>query len=115
MYVDWGKAFAKSTQLYTFYDLLTGYSTLSSIQKLFESKDILTKEFYVSVLSGQRRSLADSYVSSIDLENSRDIRKLFYVIEMFYLKFEENEYFQQDTTWKQFLKLLERDGYVFEN
>lgn len=34
---------------------------------------------------------------------------------MFHLQHENNEYLQNDTLWKQFLKLLERDGYKLEN
>lgn len=101
--------------IHTFYDLLTGYGTLATIQKLFECEYIFEAENHVSTLSGQRRLLADSYVSSINLNNPSDLRKLFNVIEMFYLENEENEYFQNDTTWKQFIKLLERDGYAFAN
>ncbi len=101
--------------IHTFYDLLSGYGTLATIQKLFECEYIFEAEDHVSTLSGQRRSLADSYVSSLDLKIPSDLRKLFNVIEMFYLENEENEYFQNNTTRKQFFKLLERDGYAFVN
>ncbi|MCV2514754.1 abortive phage resistance protein [Bacillus subtilis] len=101
--------------VHTFYDLLSSYGTLASIQKLFECEDIFETELYESTLSGQRRSLADSYVSTLDLSKSNDLRKLFNVIEMFYLENEENDYFLNDSLWKQFLKLLERDGYSFDN
>lgn len=99
--------------IHTFYDLLSDYSTLSKIKKLFECEGIYEPEYFVSTLNGQRRSLADSYVSTLDLSKSSDLRKLFNVIEMFYLENEDNEYFLNDSSWKQFLKLLERDGYTF--
>ncbi|MGG1678441.1 abortive infection family protein [Neobacillus sp. NRS-1170] len=101
--------------IYTFYDLLSGYTSLARIQKLFECENIFEAEAHVSSLSGQRRSLADSYVSSLNLDNPNDLRKLFNVVEMLYTEFEENEYFLKDTIWKQFIKLLERDGYSFVN
>jgi hypothetical protein len=101
--------------IHTFYDLLTSYGTLSSIKTLFECEGIYEPEFYVSPLSGQRRTLADSYVSNLDLSNFNDLKKFFNVIEMFYLEFEENEYFLNDSLWKQFLKLFERDGYSLNN
>ena len=92
--------------IHTFYDLLTGYGTLATIQKLFECEYILEAENHVSTLSGQRRSLADSYVSSLDLKNPSDLRKLFNVIEMFYLENEENEYFQNDTYSEAIFKIV---------
>jgi hypothetical protein len=101
--------------IHTFYDLLTGYGTLATIQKLFECEYIFEAENHVTTLSGQRRSLADSYVASLDLKNPSDLRKLFNVIEMFYLENEESEYFQNDTTRKHFFKLLKHDGYTFVN
>lgn len=110
-----GDSLLSKRTIQTFYDLLTGYGTLASIQKLFECEDIFLDEDHVSNLSGQRRTLADSYVASLDLNNPRDLRKMLNVIEMFYLELEGNEYFLEDSLWKQFVRLLERDGYQFQN
>ncbi|WP_416151146.1 TIR domain-containing protein [Salipaludibacillus sp. HK11] len=98
---------------YTFYDLLSTYSTISKIKILFESEDIFQNELYQPYLTGDRRSLADCYVSSLDLTKSKESRKLFNVIELFKIESEENPISKTDIKWKQLIKLLERDGYSF--
>lgn len=105
----------KKNTLYAFYDLLSTYGTISSIQKMFECEDIYEAESYVSTLNGQRRSLADTYIASLDLNKNSDLRKLFNVIEIFYLEKDEDEGFKEDNNLRKFLLLLERDGYDFIN
>ncbi|TDQ37484.1 abortive infection family protein [Aureibacillus halotolerans] len=101
--------------LHVFYDLLSGNSSLARIQKLFEGEGIFENEKYASNLGGQRRALADTYVASLNLNNSHDARKLLNVFEIFYLELEEDEDFLEGKDWRQFLKLLERDGYEFSD
>ncbi|GIO28273.1 abortive infection family protein [Ornithinibacillus bavariensis] len=98
-----------------FYDVLTTFSTLNRIQQLFESEHIFESESHTSNLSGQRRTLANSYVSTLDLNNPGDIRKLLNIFELFYIENSDNNYFLVDSSWKQFLMLLERDGFIFKN
>ncbi|WP_186576039.1 abortive infection family protein [Aquibacillus kalidii] len=101
--------------IHTFYDLLSTHSTLNKIENLFECESIFQNEFYESSLTGDRRSLADNYVSSLDLTNASELRKILNVIEMFLLENEDNEFIQEDSRWKQLFKLLERDGFTFAN
>lgn len=101
--------------LLVFYDVLTTFSTLNKIQKLFESENIFESESHTANLSGQRRTLADSYVSTIDLGNRSDVKKLLNVFELFFIENCEDENFLADSSWKQFLMLLERDGFIFTN
>jgi hypothetical protein len=111
--IDDKKSLISKRTLYVFYDLLSGYGTLREIEKLFEGEEIFKSEEYVSSFSGQRRSLADEYIRSLDLNNGSDVKKLLQVFEMFYIEHENNEYFKNDLQWKQFQILLERDGYNF--
>lgn len=101
--------------IHTFYDLLSTHSSTTRIENLFECESIFQNEFYEQSLSGQRRSLADNYVSSLDLSKASDLRKFFNVLEMYYLESEENEFIKEDIRWVQLFKLLERDGYSFVN
>ncbi|GAA0303689.1 hypothetical protein GGQ92_003210 [Gracilibacillus halotolerans] len=98
--------------IHTFYDLLSTHSTLARIESLFECEEVFQNPFYVSPLSGDRRSLADNYLSTLDLSNYSETRKLLNVIEMFLLENEDNEFIKEDSRWKQLIKLLERDGFT---
>lgn len=101
--------------IHTFYDLLSTHSTLTRIENLFECEEVFQDPFYVSTLNGDRRSLADNYVHSLDLSNTRDLQKMLNVIEMFFLENEDNEFVQDDNRRKQLFKLLERDGITLTN
>lgn len=101
--------------IHIFYDLLSTHSTLREIEDLFECEEILSDPFYKSNLVGARRSFADTYIKSLDLINTSDIRKVLNVIEIFFLNNEHNNVFQEDPRVQQLLKLLERDGFVFVN
>lgn len=99
--------------IHVFYDLLSTHSTLSKIETLFECEEVYQDPFFESPLGGDRRALADNYVSSLNLSNSADLRKMLNVLEMFLLENEDNEFIQEDSRWKQLFKLLDRDGYTF--
>ncbi|QHE52785.1 abortive infection family protein [Pontibacillus sp. HMF3514] len=99
--------------LHVFYDLLTEYSTLNKIETLFESEGIYQQNEYTSKMSGSRRSLADTYVASLNLMNPNDLRKLFNVFEMFFIEVGIHHNVWGDKRLDQFFKLLERDGYLF--
>lgn len=100
--------------IHVFYDILSSFSTLNKIQQLFECEYIFEPESYVSKMGGQRKSLADSYVSTLDFSNHEDVRKMLNVIELFFIENQENGFLRGDPSWKQFITLLERDGFVFE-
>lgn len=101
--------------LNVFYDLLSGYEVVRTIEKMFEVEDIFRDSEFTSSFTTARRSMADEYVNSLDLSKPKDANRLLRVIDGFAIKHEDNEYLHKDADWKQFLKLLERDGYLYEN
>lgn len=101
--------------IYKFYDLLSTYSSLSKIDQLFQSEGVSANPSYESNLPGDRRSLADNYVSTLNLSDSKDEKKILNIIEMFILESESDEYIKEDSKWKIFIKMLSRDGFELKN
>ena len=97
--------------------------TLREIRDLFDSEDIALDESYISPHSGQRRSLADSYLQSIDPSNHADIAKLLRAFEHVLVKLtadiEDNPgtstAIEAERSLKNLVRWLQRDGYSFES
>ncbi|SMO91062.1 abortive infection family protein [Melghirimyces algeriensis] len=102
-----------------FYDLLSSWSTVAKIERLFEDEGISKKRNHSSDYDGQRRKTADSYVANLDLSDWEDISKLLKVMEVFLLTTESNisTMLIEDykTNIEQFKKLMKRDGFNWSN
>ena len=97
--------------------------TLKEIRDLFESEDIPFSENYKSPHTGQRRSLADSYLVSINLSNHDDAGRVLKAFEHVLVKLtaaiEDNSgtstAADAERSLKNLLRWLQRDGFDFEN
>lgn len=97
--------------------------TLREIRDLFNDEGIPLAEDYVSPLSGQRRSLADSYLNGIDLSEPLDVSKLIKAIEHVLIKLSAEIEDQAETSaaadaersQRNLLRWLRRDGFDFQN
>ena len=97
--------------------------TLKEIRDLIESEDIPFSENYKSPHTGQRRSLADSYLVSINLSNHDDAGRVLKAFEHVLVKLtaaiEDNSgtstAADAEHSLKNLLRWLQRDGFDFEN
>lgn len=97
-------------------------TTLRTIEQEFDAVDIRHDADYVPSASGQRRSLFQQYMHSVDMRKPRDVRK---VLSLFANVLSELETakgnpnsFNHDSavrTYDLLTRLLRRDGYHYEN
>jgi len=96
-----------------FSEYLSHFSVLNQISGFFDDADI---EYGTpdETISGARRSLVSGYYSSIDWDNSADVRKVISAIEIALIEIGvPNDYEGAKTEYDKLIKLLSVDGYVF--
>lgn len=104
----------KSTLIDKFLDLLSSRSTLREIENNFIDADIMRDSSINQKYSGQRKSLAWEYISTLNLENQAEFSKLLTVIETYL--FQWNMYTQEideDQEIQRLIKIINALGYAY--
>jgi hypothetical protein len=97
-------------------------TSLRIIEQECDAADILRDEDYIPPASGQRRSLFQQYLHTLDLTKSRDVRKLLTLFANVLSELESSkakvDAFNHDylvRTFDLLCRLLQRDGYQYKN
>ena len=92
-------------------------TSLSVIEREFESADVLFDAEHCPPVSGQRRTLVEQYYHSVEWNKWSDVRKILTVFENVLIHLEDESVQANATAEKEFAKLrkwIERDGYRYE-
>lgn len=104
----------KSTLIDKFLDLLSSRSTLREIHNNFIDADIIRDSSINQKYSGQRKSLAWEYISTLNLEDEAEFCKLLNVIETYL--FQWNLYtheIDEDEEINRLIKIINVLGYAY--
>lgn len=95
---------------YEFREYLVNW-VLREIEMEFDAADIACDSDYVPELSGARRSFVEQYYHSLDFSRWEDVKRLLVVYENILNQIVDHS----PEIFRQLIKWLEKDGFVFKN
>ncbi|MBS3630569.1 abortive infection family protein [Staphylococcus aureus] len=104
----------KSTLIDKFLDLLSSRSSLREIQNNFIDADIMRDSSINQKYSGQRKTLAWEYISTLNLEDESEFSKLLNVMEAYLVQWNmySNE-IDEDEEINRLIKIINALGYAY--
>lgn len=104
----------KSTLIDKFLDLLSSRSSLREIENNFIDADIMRDSSINPKYSGQRKSLAWEYISTLNLQDEAEFSKLLNVIETYLFQWNLNTHeIDEDLEIQRLVKIINALGYEY--
>ncbi|WP_436942170.1 abortive infection family protein [Staphylococcus xylosus] len=104
----------KSILIDKFLDLLSSRSSLREIENNFIDADIMRDSSVNQKYSGQRKSLAWEYISTLNLDNETEFSKLLNVIEIYLFQWDLHNFeIDEDIEINRLIKIINTLGYGY--